>query len=312
MAQESFDELIHRGRKAMRKKKFTVAIEAFRMAVTLEPDNPDGHNSLATACYMGREFEEAARHFNRVTQLKPRDANAFINLGALYNQTQDYQKAGDTLRKAIQRDGKSAEAYYNLGIAQKNLGQNAMAVNAYRECVKLKPEMAAAHLNLANLYVEQKNYKRAVEHYEKSLEAQPGFGSAQRGLNRVKQLQEQSRQEFSPFGRLVDTEALAEKNAVVKTKNLSDQERFADRQFLQLTTEEAGDLAERIHVQLRDQIDPSILALHRIISQDTDQQQAIFKAREVFHESLRQCARLFDSIQVEFQKLRHHEEEMAG
>lgn len=312
MSQESYDEAASRGRKALRKQNFADAIDGFRMAVTLEPDNPDAHNSLATACYMGKEFEEAARHFNRVTQLKPREVKAFVNLGALYNQTEDYKKAGDILRKAIQRDGKSAEAYYNLGIAQKNLGQISMAVNAYRECIRLKPEMAEAHLNLANLYVEQKNFKKGVEHYEKALEARPGFGSAQRGLKRVQQLQEQSKADFSPFGRLVDTEELAARNAVVETRKLTDEERFSDRQFLQLTTEEAGDLATRMHTHLRDHIEPAVLALNRIISQNPDHQQALFEAREKFHHAYRQCKRLFDSMQIEIQKLRHHEEQMQG
>ncbi len=311
MAQESFDEVTHRGRKAMRKQNYENAIEAFRIAVTLEPDNPDAHNSLATACYLAKEFEEATRHFNRVTQLKPRDAKAFVNLGALYNHIEDYQKAGDTLRKAIQRDGKSAEAYYNLGIAQKHLQQNAMAVNAYRECVKLKPEMAEAHLNLANLYVEQKNFKKANEHYEKALEARPGFGSAQRGLKRLKLMQEQNKAEFSPFGRLVDTDALAEKNAVVQTRKLTDEERFEDRQFLQLATEESADLAGRLYNLLREQVEPAILALNRIISQNPDHQQALFEARDKSHSSHRQSSRLFDAMQVEFQKLRHHEEQIA-
>lgn len=311
MAQESYDQVTHRGRKAMRKQDYDDAIDAFRIAVTLEPDNPDAHNSLATACYLSKEFEEATRHFNRVTQLKPRDAKAFVNLGALYNQIEDYRKAGDTLRKAIQRDGKSAEAYYNLGIAQKHLQQNAMAVNAYRECVKLKPEMAEAHLNLANLYVEQKNYKKANEHYEKALEARPGFGSAQRGLKRLKALQEQNKAEFSPFGRLVDTQALAEKNAVTQTRTLTEEERFDDRQFLQLTTEESADLADRLYSLLREQVEPAILALNRIISQNPDHQQALFEAREKFHAAQRQASRLFDAMQVEFQKLRHHEEQMA-
>lgn len=310
MAQESFDEITQRGRKAMRNQDYTEAIDAFRMAVTQEPDNPDAHNFLATACFLAREFEEAARHFNRVTQLKPRDAKAFVNLGALYNQIEDYQKAGDTLRKAIQRDGKSAEAYYNLGIAQKNLKQNAMAVNAYRECVKLKPDMAEAHLNLANLYVEQKNYKKAKEHYEKALEVRPGFGSAQRGLKRVNALEEESKAQFSPFGRLVDTEALASQSAVTQMRQLTDEERFEDRQFLQLTTEESADLANQLNQLLREKVEPAILALNRIISQNPDHQQALFDARDNFHAAFKQSAQLFDAMQVELQKLRHHEEKM--
>ena len=312
MTQESYDEAVHRGRKAMRKQNFPEAIDAFRAVGTLQPDNPDAHNFLATACYMGREYEEAARHFNRIAQLKPRDAKAFVNLGALYNQTQEYSKAGEILRKAIQRDGKSAEAYYNLGIAQKQLGQTAMAVNAYRECVRLKSDMAEAHLNLANLYIEQKNFKKSIEHYEKALEVRPGFGSAQRGLKRVQELKRQSQNEISPFGRLVDTESLADKDAVVRARSLTDEERFNDRQFLQLTAEEVGELAQKLHGHLKSEIEPSILTLNRIISQNPDHQQALFEAREKYHRACRQSNRIFDAIQVEFQKFRHHEEQMQS
>ena len=73
MSQESYDEAASRGRKLMRKQNFPDAIEAFRMAVTLEPDNPEAHNSLATACYMGNEFEEAARLRDEIKRLEAVD-----------------------------------------------------------------------------------------------------------------------------------------------------------------------------------------------------------------------------------------------
>lgn len=304
--------LCENGRKAIRKNKITDAIDLFRQAVEIDPDHVEAHEGLATACYLGKEHTEAVTHFIRVTQLKPREARAFINLGALYNLLERHKEAADTLRKGIQRDGKSPEAYYNLGIAQKKLAQTAMAVSAYRECVRLKPDMAEAHVNLANLYIEQKNLRKAIEHYELALQARPDFASAQRGLNHVRALQEQNKLEANPFGRLVDEQKLVRKDAVAKaTRQLSDEERFDDRQLLQLVAAETGDLSQQMNEHLRTRLVPALLAISRVMAQDIDQQQAMHDLREQYQTSTRRTKKLFASLQAEFAKLRDHEAKMA-
>ncbi len=310
MSPADAEALCKQGRKAVRKGDYVTAQDLFHQVVDDDPDNPDAHEGLATAMYLAGAIEEAIPHFDRVTKLKPRDAKGYINLGALFNQLERYKEAADTLRKAIQRDGKSAEAYYNLGIAQKNLKQNAMAVSAYRECVRLKPDMAEAHLNLANLYVEQKNERKAIEHYEKALEARPEFERAQRGLNHILGVKEQRKQEESPFGRLVDTEKLVEKDAVIEeARELTETERFDDRQFLQVNAGESLAMTEKLFQHLKQHMEPTLLSINRIMAQDMDQQRELFAIRDRFHESTRFAEQLFNNLHKEIAGLREHEEQ---
>jgi Flp pilus assembly protein TadD len=309
---DDFQAMCDSGRKAIRKGKFTDAIDLFRQAVEVDPDNVEAHEGLATACYLGKENDEAITHFNRLTQLKPRDARAYINLGALYNLLKRHKEAADVLRKGIQRDGKSPEAYYNLGIAQKNLNQNAMAVSAYRECVRLKPEMAEAHVNLANLYAEQNNLRKATEHYEKALQAKPDFVSAQRGLNHAQAQQTHNKEIANPFGRLVDEDKLEKKGAVAKAvRQLTEEQRFGDRQLLQLTAAESADLAEQLNVHLRSKLEPALLEIGRVMAQDIDHQQAMHDLREEYHSAVSKAEKIYASLKKEFATLKDHESQMA-
>jgi tetratricopeptide (TPR) repeat protein len=309
---DDLQTLCDTGRRAIRKGKFTDAIDLFRQAVELDPDDVDAHEGLATACYLGKEHDEAITHFNRITQLKPRDARAFINLGALYNLVERHKEAADSLRKGIQRNGKSPEAYYNLGIAQKNLTQNAMAISAYRECVRLKPEMAEAHVNLANLYFDQKNLRKAISHYEKALQAKPDFASAQRGLNHVRQQQVTDKENANPFGRLVDESKLEKKGAAAKAvRQLTEEQRFKDRQLLQLTAAESANLAQQLNEHLKDRVEPVLLAIGRVMAQDIDYQQAMHDLREQYQSAVGRATAVNEGLVAEFATLRDHEAQMA-
>lgn len=309
---DDMQSLCDNGRRAIRKGKFTDAIDLFRQVISIDPDDAVAHEGLATACFLGKEYEEAITHFNRVTQLKPRDARAFVNLGALYNMLERHKEAADSLRKSIQRDGKSPEAYYNLGIAQKNLSQNAMAISAYRECVRLKPEMAEAHVNLANLFVEQNNFPKGIEHYEKALQAKPDFASAQRGLKHVRAEQDKNKISANPFGRLVDEEKLERKGEAAKAvRKLTDEERFDDRRVLQLTAAGSANLTQQLNDHLRDKLEPALLSIGRVMAQDIDHQQAMHDLRDEYHTVCRKALKIFENLNHEIQTLRDHESKMA-
>lgn len=306
-----YEALIAQAKKAVKGKNLLEAIDLYEEAIGQDPDDYAAHEGLATACYLAQDYPGAIKHFSRVTQLKPRDAKAYINLGALHNLQNNYKEAADVLRKAVQRDGRNPDVYYNLGIAQRNLKQFSMAVSAYRECLRLDPEMVDAHVNLANVYLEQNNHRKAVEHYEKALGVKPGYGRAKRGLDHVRELMDKNKREASPFGRLVDVEKLVSKDAEIETgRELSEDERFEDRQLIQLTTGDAGTMAGNLRVHLRDHMEPALLALSRILAQDPNARHGMHEAYSNFHEAKRFALELFSNWQAEHHRLKSHEAEM--
>lgn len=308
-----FEATLKQARKAIKKQDYLEAIDLFEEVLESDPDNIDVHEGLATACYLAQDLPGAIRHFTRVTQLKPRDSTAWVNLGAIFNLQGDHQQAANSLRKGIQRDGKNAEAYYNLGIAQKNLGQTSMSVSAYREAVRLNPEMVEAHVNLANIYVDQVNFRKAIQHYELALKADPSFEKARRGLERARIRSENSGVAANPFGRLVDTSRLEQKSAPAEEgPELTEDERFEDRQLIQLATAESANLATHLWKHLTEHMEPSLLHINRLLAQDTKHQRGMYEAREEFCESLRFLKEVFANWQAEYHRLKQHEDEMAA
>ncbi|MDA0283404.1 MAG: tetratricopeptide repeat protein, partial [Planctomycetota bacterium] len=314
MESAEYDALVRKARKAFQKKDLIEAIDLFEEALEIRPDDIDVHEALATACYLAQDHPGAIKHFTRLTQLKPRDSTAWVNLGAIHNLREEYQQAIVVLRKGIQRDGKNAEAYYNLGIAQKSLAQTSMAVSAYRESVRLDPDNVDAHVNLANIYMDQVNHRKAKQHYEQALRVNPDFDRAKRGLARAEEMLASGNAEMAnPFGRLVDTARLAERNAAANYgPPLTEEERFADRQLIQLATAESGNQAAYLLKHLVEHVEPALLSVTRLISQNASQQRGMYESRQEFHEATRFLNELFANWQVEFYRLKQNEEDLAA
>lgn len=308
-----YEQLCEQAKRALRHEEVLDAIDLYEEAVELNPDGIDAHEGLALASYLAQEYTGAIEHFVRVTQLKPRDARAYVNLGAIYNVKGDYKQAVGYLRKAVQRDSKNAEAFYNLGIAERQLNQTSMAISAYQTAVKIDPEMIDAHINLANLYVEQTNRRKAIEHYEAALKADPECEKAQRGLEHVQGTKVKSLVGENPFGRLVDVSQLVEKGSEANTGHaLTEDERFRDRQFLQLNAAESLQQATALLTLLQDHLEPALLETNRLLVMDVDNQHGLFETRSRLHEALKAASEMFANWQAGHRQLQQHEEELKG
>lgn len=311
MSAEDFESLCSQARVAVQDRELDEAVRLFHAALKLSPDAIDVHEGLATAYVLKEDYTQAILHFEQVTLLSPRDPKAYINLGALYNLQQDFKSAALVLRKAVQRNSKSADAYYNLGIAEKGQQQLALAMSAYKECIKLRPEMPEAHVNLANCYVEQTNYKKAIEHYEIALRHRPDFGSARRGVAHAKSLMSQAKQEAAPFGRLVDTKKLdRQATAVTQARVLTEDERFEDRQFLTLELEQTRDFTDKFRLHIRDYLEPALLKINRVLTQDAGNRGAVLDAHDEFHEAWKFARAIYDRLDDSRLALKEHEYDM--
>lgn len=268
MLQESTDAL-NLAKQNLRKRKFNAAIEILNDAVQSDPREASLHEAMATAYYLRGDLEDALASFQEVTKLKPTLAKAWINVGAVLNRLGRYREATQALRKGAQRDKRSAQAQYNLGIAQKGMHQLAMAATAYKAAIRIDPAMVEAHQNLANIYLEMNNHRQAINSFRKALELRPGFERARKGLALAENAVAEAKKVDNPFGRLVSTEDLAKQKSEATFRELNEEERYEDRQTIRshtgLIREDAAELAEF----LRDQVEPTLLALSRVMSANT-------------------------------------------
>jgi tetratricopeptide (TPR) repeat protein len=272
------DTLCDQAKALLKERKFADAQKLYEQAVARDSRSIPAHEGAAATAFALKDYQKAATHYKKLSTLDVRRAEPLINLGAVYNRLGDFGGAARTLRQALSKDRKSAAGYYNLGIAYKGQNQHSMCISAYKEALRLDPKMYDAHLNLANLYVEVGNFHQAIIHFEKSLEIEPKFEKAKRGLEKAREAQEEAKRSQNPFGRLVNEEEVAKHQTEVKYRDLSQQERFEDRQQLHQLAKEAESLATLLVAQLHEEVIPAVLRLQQISVQADD-------ARAMYRES---------------------------
>jgi len=91
-----------RGAEYFEKDMLDEAIEEFRKAVTLEPDNSYYHCNLAAAYDQAGQADDAIREYRRTLELNPKDITALLYLGYLLNEQDNDEEASNLWRKVIE------------------------------------------------------------------------------------------------------------------------------------------------------------------------------------------------------------------
>lgn len=300
------DALCSQAREARQQGRFPEAIALFDQAIAADEQSMLAWEGRAYVAFVTKDFPRAIDCFRRVSMLDVRRPQPMVNLGAVYNRIGDFQNAVKSLRQAISRDRKCAEAYYNLGIAHKGLNQLSLAVSAYKEAIKVHPEMHDAHQNLANVYSEMNNLSQARLHYQKALQIRPDFEPARRALALLENAAETEKKKFSPFGRLVDTVDLENKDLKTRFRELNVQERFEDRQEKhRLCRETAGSVESVLHV-LRDGMEPGLQRLATGVADGSDRH-TLLREYELFRQIRQLLEKELAGLERHTSDLRTHE-----
>ena len=301
-----------RAKQSFRRGEKKQAIELFHQAFKIDPDNLDAHQGIATAYFLSKQYQEAAEHFKRASHLDPRQGKALINLGAVYNRMGEYQKAIEVLRNGLRKERNSSEGYYNMGYAQRKLGQPGMAISAYREAIRLSPKMVDAHQNLANIYSDMGNYLQANTEFRNALNIDPNFERAKAGLKKCAQAKLESHKEFSPFGRLVESQGVQVQDAPHLGHALSEEERAEDRKTVHSLAHGMEQAAKDFLLFFQDSFEPALVTLKRAAIDAADDPQALIEAQKAFREMIRLKREYRRNLKGMLEELRKHEEAISS
>ena len=127
---------LQEGLRASNKGRLPEAVQAFKEASTIDPDNPFVFNYLGVAYMRMGRFRDAIDPFEKAVALRPTSATFQFNLARAYQLTKNFPKA----------------------------------LEHYQNTVDLNPAQALAHLYLGKLYGrEQERYPEAIEELTKSI-----------------------------------------------------------------------------------------------------------------------------------------------
>jgi len=254
----SSNEPLLKVRQLIRSRQYQDAIHLLQNLLEDDAASEEAITLLGMAHYFSKDVESAMKVFELLTQRFPMSAGGWVNLGATLNRMGEFRRAVDALRRGVQRDRRCADAWYNLGIAQRGMNMTTMAISAYKEALKLNPRMAEAHMNLGRIYADAGNLSAAQKSFLEVLKIEPDSKKAQLLMENVQASLKASKKTESPFGRLVDTEALDRRHAHSAARILSVAQRQQERELVQVVTrkmrQDAKDLVplldESLHTQL--------------------------------------------------------------
>ena len=131
-------------------RRFGEAVEAMRLAASLEPNSATIFHDLGLVCLEAGMPAEAAGSFRRAAQLKLTFAQAFWRLGVALELCGEIDSAADALRKATELQPRLRDAQFRLGTPHKEGGIAGGAI-----CAKLKSSLCACQRGLLRRLAER-------------------------------------------------------------------------------------------------------------------------------------------------------------
>ena len=160
------------------------AVDAFRQALELMPDNPDSFYNLANALSDTGEHQQAEEALKKCLALNPADADAYYDLASAMMRQADSTKvdaAVDNVRAAIALKPTDAKAHVALGdglAAQRRWPESR---EAYIEACKLRPEHVASWASRGNVEEECGLIDEAESSWRKAISLFGDGGSSAGG-----------------------------------------------------------------------------------------------------------------------------------
>jgi Tfp pilus assembly protein PilF len=116
---------------------------AYRVAIYLEPTNPDAHNSLSWTLYRMGELDEGLKEVQEALRLKPDEPEYINTLACIQYDKGDLDNAMVNWHKAITLSKKANPAdLYGLAIGFLSKGDTQQAAQNFKEAVKSDPNYA--------------------------------------------------------------------------------------------------------------------------------------------------------------------------
>ena len=180
----AFYDLYDRALQLGEKGQYEAAIAEWKKALEISPDDTSAliakaHSSFGVALARAGRFDEAIEQFRKAIAIRPNNAQAHNNLGTALVQAGKLDEGIVQLREVLLNSPDNAEARNNLGDALLRKGALDEAIAQFRKVLEVNPESAGVHFNLGRALARKGSLDEAIEHLRKAADADPGFAAAQ-------------------------------------------------------------------------------------------------------------------------------------
>lgn len=157
------------------KKKYKLARDYYRKALTREAENEDALFGYGQMTYYLNELKESKRAFNTLLLVNPESDISYQYLGKLDSESENYKSAIENINKAIKLNPENSDYYIDLGNYSRNIGKYDDAEKAWTKAISLAPNYFLGYTYRAGLYDEQNRIEEALKDYKMIIKTNPKY-----------------------------------------------------------------------------------------------------------------------------------------
>src|SRR5712692_7901725 len=154
-------------------KKWPEAIDAYKLAIRLDPNYAPAYGGLGDAYLNSGNSEQALVAYKEQVRLAPNDAQAQYDLGYFYNFIVRHGEAFAPLERATSLDPTFAEAFYGIGYAYLRGADFEKSIGFLKSAIRLKPDYGDAYYGLGQAYAKMGKPELANEQLKKLSTVDP-------------------------------------------------------------------------------------------------------------------------------------------
>jgi len=171
-------ERIHliRGKTALEARRYSEAIDEFRLAIKANRQSLPAHINLGAALVQTGDPKGAAASFAEALRIDPANANAHYNLAILLANDNKHASAISHLGYVLSLDPKDTAARFFLAQELLRAGVLDEALAEFSRVAEADPNNEEALLNQVKLLQQKHDYKQALDRLKKAHEQYPQKG----------------------------------------------------------------------------------------------------------------------------------------
>lgn len=173
----SSNDLLEEGKTYYNNGEYDKAIEIFKKAVELNPNDDDSWRWLGNSYNRNGQIEEAIKYYLKAAELNPDDSRNWFNLGISYLNNEQYKEAINSFLKVVELNPDDSYSWYGLGNSYIKNEQVEDAIKSLLKATELNSNDYQSWLDLAISYIHNEQYEEAIEPLLKAIELNPNNAS---------------------------------------------------------------------------------------------------------------------------------------
>ncbi len=154
------------------------ALELFRKALKIDPNNSFLHFNIAKALSEMGDEKRALQHHLNATKLNPSFPGGWMNFAKSLSNLNRLTESIVCYDKAITLQPDYAEAWSNRGNVLSRQMQYEQALASYEKAIDINPSYAESWFNHGITLTELKRYEEALTSYDKAISINPDYAEA--------------------------------------------------------------------------------------------------------------------------------------